>query len=123
MNQTFGAIILFGMTSINKKLFGVVDNKRLIMIRGFVLPIGAIQTGDLDLVFGEEPNKWQLDFGQAEGQEEGLVVYGLGKKVLRDFLGQMEQSRLWVGNGVMSKSYQVLLVLVLTETQSKERSC
>ena len=46
------------MTSINKKLFGVVDNKRLIMIRGFVLPIGAIQTGDLDLVFGEEPNKW-----------------------------------------------------------------
>ena len=58
MNQTFGAIILFGMTSINKKLFGVVDNKRLIMIRGFVLPIGAIQTGDLDLVFGEEPNKW-----------------------------------------------------------------
>lgn len=34
----------------------------------------------------------------------------------------MEQSLLWVGKGVMSESRSDLLVLVLTETWSKEMS-
>ncbi len=67
MNKTFGAILLFGMTSIDKEFFSVIDDKGLFMVGSSVLFIGAIKTGNLDLVFSEEPDKGKLDFGQAKG--------------------------------------------------------
>lgn len=58
------------MASIDKELFGVVDNECFV----FILFLRAIETGNLYFVLGEEPEERELDFGETKGEEEGFAV-------------------------------------------------